>query len=54
MSLALRRGGGGVRCAAGAGRRRNRGEVAESEEKNVTPDLLLKHSDTTLATYIKR
>jgi hypothetical protein len=35
-------------------RMRHRGEIAESEEGDVTPDLLLKHSDATLATYIRR
>jgi hypothetical protein len=33
---------------------RHRGEVAESEEGDVTPDLLLKHPNTTLGTYIQR
>jgi hypothetical protein len=33
---------------------RHRGEVAESEEGDVTLDLLLKHPDVTLGTYIQR
>jgi hypothetical protein len=45
------RGGGG--CPAGARRRRkHQGEAAESEEGDATSDLLLKHPDATLATYI--
>jgi hypothetical protein len=36
-------------CPAGA-ERRHRGEAAESEEGNATPDLLLKHPDATHAT----
>jgi hypothetical protein len=32
--------------------RRHQGETAENEEGDAAPDLLLKHSDTTLATYI--
>jgi hypothetical protein len=35
-------------------RRRHRGKAAEGEERNATPDLLLKHSDATLATYVCR
>jgi hypothetical protein len=31
---------------------RRRGEAAENEERDATPDLLLKHSDATLATYV--
>jgi hypothetical protein len=31
---------------------RHRGEVAESEEGDVIPDLLLKHLDATLAIYV--
>ena len=50
---ASRRGGGGGGCPAGAGRRsKNRGEAAESEEGDATPDLLSKHPDATLATYV--
>jgi hypothetical protein len=41
----------GSGCLAGAGRR-HRGEVAEGEEGDATPDLLLKHSDVTLTTYV--
>jgi hypothetical protein len=33
-------------------RRRHRDETAKDEERDTTPDLLLKHPDTTLATYI--
>jgi hypothetical protein len=45
------RGDGG--CPASARRRRrHRDEAAEGEERDTTPDLLLKHSDATLATYI--
>ena len=41
------------RCPAGARRRRrHRGETAESEKGDAIPDLLLKHPDTTLATYV--
>jgi hypothetical protein len=44
------RGGG---CPAGAGRRRrHKGEVVEAEDGDATPDLLLKHSDETHATYV--
>jgi hypothetical protein len=32
--------------------RRHQGEVVEDEEGDATPDLLLKHPDTTLATYV--
>ena len=28
------------------------GEAVENEDRGATPDLLLKHSDATLATYI--
>jgi hypothetical protein len=51
-----RREGGGRGCPAGTGRRRHRGEgeAAESEDRYATPDLLLKHPDATLATYILR
>jgi hypothetical protein len=31
--------------------RRHQGEAAESEERDATPDLFLKHPDTTLTTY---
>jgi hypothetical protein len=32
--------------------RRHQSEAAESEEGDATPDILLKHTDTTLATYV--
>jgi hypothetical protein len=32
-------------------KRRHQGEAAESEERDATPDLLLKHPDAKLATY---
>jgi hypothetical protein len=32
--------------------RRHQGEAGEGEEGDVTPDLLLKHPDITLATYV--
>jgi hypothetical protein len=53
---ASRREGGGRGCPVGAGRRRHRGEgeATESEERYATTDLLLKHPDATLATYILR
>jgi hypothetical protein len=31
--------------------RRNRGDATECKEEDATPDLLLKHTDVTLATY---
>jgi hypothetical protein len=31
--------------SVGAGRRRHRGETAESEKRDATPDLFLKHPD---------
>jgi hypothetical protein len=37
---------------AGVWRRKSRGEAAESEEGNATLDLLSKHLDVTLATYV--
>jgi hypothetical protein len=37
---------------AGIERRRHQGEVAESEDGDVTPNLLLKHLDATFVTYI--
>jgi hypothetical protein len=47
---ASRREGGGGRCPVGARRRRiHRGEAAEDKDGDTTPDLLLKHSDITLA-----
>ena len=33
-------------------RRRHRGEATEGKERGATPDLLLKHSDAILATYV--
>ena len=33
-------------------RRRHQGEATESEEGDAIPDLLLKHPDATLATYV--
>jgi hypothetical protein len=52
-SIEKRGGSGG--CPAGAGmRRRHRGEVAESEERDATPDLRLKHLDAILETYVYR
>jgi hypothetical protein len=45
--------GGGGGCPVGARRRRrHRAEVVEREKGDATPDLLLKYSDTTLATYV--
>jgi hypothetical protein len=35
-------------------RRRYRGETAEGEEGDTTPDLLLKHLDATLVTLVRR
>jgi hypothetical protein len=35
-------------------RRRHRGEAAEGEEGDATPNLLLKHPNTTLAIYARR
>jgi hypothetical protein len=65
MSPSSRREGGGDRCLAGVRtrrryrgettekeRRRHRDEAAEGEEKDAILDLLLKHSNTTLATYV--
>jgi hypothetical protein len=53
MSPASRREEGGSGCLTGAGRRRRyRGKATEAEERDTTPDLLLKHSDTTLTTYV--
>jgi hypothetical protein len=42
----------GRRMPADAERRRHRGEVGKSEEGYATLDLLLKHPNATLATYI--
>jgi hypothetical protein len=36
----------------GSAERTHQDEAAEGEEKNATSDLLLKHQDTTLATYV--
>ena len=33
-------------------KRRYRGKAAEGEKRDAIPDLLLKHPDTTLATYV--
>jgi hypothetical protein len=43
--------GNGYPADAGR-RRRHRGEIAESESGDATPDLLLRHPNTTLATYV--
>ena len=43
--------GRGDGCSASA-RRTHRGEVAQDEERDATSDLLLKHPDPTLATYV--
>jgi hypothetical protein len=48
----LRREEGGDGCPAGVARRRHQDEAVEGEEGDATPDLLLKHSDATLATYV--
>jgi hypothetical protein len=53
-SPALRRWGGSNICPASAEKRRYRGKAAEGEERDTTPDLLLKHSDATLAIYMSR
>jgi hypothetical protein len=47
-----RRNGGDGGCPTSVGRKRNRGETAESEKRDATPNLLLKHPDATLATYV--
>jgi hypothetical protein len=53
MSPASRREGGGGGSPAGARRRRRyRGEAAEGKKGDATPNLLLKHSNATLATYL--
>jgi hypothetical protein len=54
-SSVSRREGEGGGCPAGVGRRRrHRGETIEGEKGDVTPDLLLKYSDSDvkLATYV--
>ena len=52
---ASRRGGGHGECPAGAGKmRRHQGKIAEGEEGDATPDLLLKHQGKTFAIYIWR
>jgi hypothetical protein len=44
-----------IGCPAGAGgRRRQRGEATKDEEGDATPDLLLKHPDATLVTFVER
>jgi hypothetical protein len=53
MPPASRIQGGGDVCPASAERRRrHRGETTKGDEGDVTPNLLLKHPDTILATYI--
>jgi hypothetical protein len=53
MSPASRREGGGGGCPASvAKRRRLRGDATKGEERDAIPNLLLKHSDATLATYV--
>jgi hypothetical protein len=37
---------------ADAERRRHRSEATKSEDRDATPDLLLKHPDATFATYV--
>jgi hypothetical protein len=45
--------GRGSECPAGVGRRRrHRGEAVESKERDATLDVLLKHPDAILATYV--
>jgi hypothetical protein len=52
-SLASIREEGDGGCPADARRRRrHRGVAAEGEEEDATLNLLLRHSDTTLATYV--
>jgi len=48
----IREGEGGEYLASAERRRRHRGEAVEDEEGDATPDLLLKHSHATLATYV--
>jgi hypothetical protein len=46
---------GGDECPVGTGRRRRHGgEAEESKEGDTTPDLRLKHLNTTVATYVLR
>jgi hypothetical protein len=45
-------GDGGCPADARRRRRRHRGVAAEGEEEDATLNLLLRHSDTTLATYV--
>jgi len=45
------RAGEGGGCPAGAERRRHRGETTEDEEGDATSNVVLKHPDTTVATY---
>jgi hypothetical protein len=52
MSLASRIEGGGRRMPSRTGRRRYRGEAAEGEERDATPDLFMKYLDATLLTYV--
>jgi hypothetical protein len=44
--------GGDTKVRQQKGRRRHRDEATEGEEKDVISDLLLKHSNTTLAAYV--
>jgi hypothetical protein len=54
MSPASRTEGGGDGCPAAARRRRrHQNEATEGEEGDAISDLLLKHSDVTLATYFE-
>jgi hypothetical protein len=54
LPASRRRGGGGGCPARAAGRRGHRDEATESDEGDATSDLLLKHPDTILATYVCR
>ena len=47
-----KKGRGGGYPLTGVGMRRHRGNAAESEKGDATPDLLVKHLDATLATYV--
>jgi hypothetical protein len=35
-------------------RRRHQGKAAECDERDITPDLLLKHQDIILETYVRK
>jgi hypothetical protein len=53
MSSISRREGGGSGCPVDIRRRRrHRGDAGEGKEGDATPDLLLKYSYATLATYV--